>query len=60
MFVSDCAGTKKENDDVLGYKSNIEGEVTASVIVCSLNIPIISVADDNNEEGANEARDEEY
>ena len=55
LFVSDFVGTKKVNDDVLGYKSNIEGEVTASVAVCSLNIPMMYVADDNDEEGANEA-----
>ena len=39
----------------MGYKSNIKGEATASVAVCSLDIPMISVADDNDEEGANEA-----
>ena len=55
MFVSDCAGTKKENDEALAYKSNIEGEAIAIVAVCSLNIPMMYVADDNDEEGANEA-----
>ena len=54
MFVSDCVGTKKENDEVLAYKLNIEGEETTSVAVCSLNIPMMSVADDNDKEGANE------
>ena len=54
LFVSDCAGTKKENDEVLGYKSNIEGEATTSVAVCSLNIPMMYVVDENDEEGANE------
>ena len=54
LFVSDCAGTKKENDEVLAYKSNIEGEATASVAVCSLNIPMMYVVDDNDEESANE------
>ena len=55
LFVSDCVGTKKENDEVLSYKSNIEGESTASVAVCSLNIPMMYVVDDNEEEGVNEA-----
>ena len=54
MFFSDCASTKKENDEALAYKSNIEGEATASVAVCSLNIPMMYVVDDNDEEGANE------
>ena len=55
LFVSDCAGTKKENDEVLAYKSNIEGEATASAVVCYLKIPMMYVTDDNDEEGANEA-----
>ena len=54
LFVSDCVGTKKENDEFLAYKSNIEGEATASVAVCSLNIPMMYVIDDNDEEGASE------
>ena len=55
LFVSDCAGTKKENDEVLAYKPNIEGEAIASVAVCSLNISVMHVVDANDEEGANEA-----
>ena len=43
LFVSDCASTKKENDDFLGYKSNIEGEAIANITVCCLNIPMMSV-----------------
>ena len=55
LSVSDCVGTKKENDEVLAYKLNIEGEETTSVAVCSLNIPMMSVVDDNDEEVTNEA-----
>ena len=39
----------------MACKTNIEGEASASVAVCSLYIPMMYVADDNDEEGANEA-----
>ena len=39
----------------MGYKSNIKGEATNSVAVCSLNIPMMYVVDDNDKEGDNEA-----
>lgn len=55
LFVSYCADTQEENNEDLACKSNIEGEVTASVAACSLKIPMMHVANDSYEEGANEA-----